>query len=84
MNKVKYEMQIPKESKEVVDLLDLVLKKVLSKAPLSEYAAILPNFLTAIEGLGELKAEVGSDGRDELAGYLVHKLLGTLLPSEKK
>lgn len=80
MEVVKYEMSVPKEIKEVVDLLDGVAQKLMAKAPVSEYADLLGSLMSAVEGIGAVSEEIKSEYRDEAAGYLVHKLLGTLLP----
>jgi hypothetical protein len=79
MASVLVELQVPKEGKELVDFLDQVLGKALSKAPLAEYAELLVSVLPALDGIDELKAELKSEGKDELAAYLVHKLMARLL-----
>lgn len=73
-------MSIPKEAKELVDLLDAVLVKVMAKAPVVEYAELFSKLSAAVDGVSLISSEMKSEGRDELAGYLVHKLLGTLAP----
>lgn len=79
MEVVKYEMDVPKEGKEVVDLLDKILEKVLAKAPLAEYAVLFGDASVAVDGIAGIKDEIKSSNRDELAGYMVHKLMGRLL-----
>ena len=80
MESVKYEMEVPKEGKEVIDLLDAILEKVLAKAPMAEYAVLFGQASVAVDGIGNIGEEMKSNGRDELAGYMVHKLMGRLLP----
>lgn len=72
-------MQIPKEGKEVVDLVDAILEKVMAKAEMSEYASLLSSLMTAVDGVGSIADEIKGDGKDELAAYLVHKVLGRLI-----
>lgn len=79
MDKVSVELEVPKEGKELVDFLDQVLAKALAKAPLVEYAELLVAALPALDGIDKIKTEVKSDGKDELAAYLVHKLMARLL-----
>ena len=79
MEKVSVTLEVPKESKEVVDFLDKVLEKVMSGASLDSYATLIAEVLPAIDGINKVLDEVKSDGRDEIAGYLVHKIMGRLL-----
>lgn len=83
IKKVTVELAVPKEAMEVVDFLDAVLEKVMSGAPINEYASIFTDIIPAIEGIQNVPNELKSDGKDEIAAYLVHKLMGRLLPSEK-
>lgn len=84
MELVKYEMEVPKEAKEVVDLIDQILEKVLAKAPMAEYAVLFGQASVAVDGISEVGDEMKSNNRDELAGYMVHKLMGRLLPVKKE
>lgn len=83
METVDYTMKVPKEMKEVVDLLDGLLEKIMSKAGASSYMSLLDELMAAIDGVGGIAEEAKSQYRDEAAGYLVHKLLGRLLPVAK-
>ena len=80
MELVKYEMELEKNGKEVVDFLDAVLEKVLAKKGLADFADLLDEAYKAVDGINEVKEGLSSQYRDELAGYLVHKVLGRLLP----
>lgn len=80
METVKYEMEVPKELKDVVDLVDGILEKVMAKAPMAEYATLLGDLMKAVDGVEGIAEEMKSQYRDEAAGYLVHKLLGRLMP----
>ena len=77
MDLIKYEMEIPKESKEVIDLLDALLEQLLSEE--KDYAKVLPALMSALDGMAGIKDEVKASYKDELAAYLVHKVLGRLL-----
>lgn len=84
IEKISYSMEIPKESKEVVDFIDMILEKVMNKAPIAEYATLLVGIMPAIDGVGKLGEEMKSDGRDEVAAYLVHKVMGRLMPVKEE
>lgn len=77
---VTYEMEVPKEFKEVVDLFSAILGKVRSKADIGEYLSLIKKLTVATDGIGDIGEEMKSQYRDEAAGYLVHKLMGDLLP----
>jgi len=79
MEKVDVVLSVPKEGKEVVDLLDAVLEKVLAKAEMQTYLELVDEFVKAAEGVQNIKEEIASDGKDELAAYLVHKVLSRLV-----
>ena len=80
MELVKIELEVPKESKEVIDLLEAVGAKIKAKAPLAEYAELLDELYVAIEGAQKLGAEVSSAQRSDAAALLVKKLLDLALP----
>ncbi len=82
METIKYEMDVPKELKDIVDLLDGILEKVMAKAEMAEYTQLLGDLMTAIDGIEGVGEEIKSQYRDEAVGYLVHKLMGRLLPAE--
>jgi hypothetical protein len=73
------EFDVPKEGKEVVDFLDAILEKVMAKAELADYATLLVGALPALDGVAAIKDEIKSDGKDELAAYLVQKVMARLL-----
>lgn len=83
METVSYEMQVPKELKEVVDLLDAIVEKIQSGADFQEYTTLLPKLVAAVDGVQHVTQELQGQYRDEAAGYLVHKLLGRLAPIQK-
>ena len=78
--KVKVEMDVPKESKEVVDLMAALVKDLKAKKSIAEIGTdIFPKLLVAVEGITAIGEEVASDGKDEMAGYLVQQLMAELL-----
>lgn len=75
---IDYTMKVPKEGKEVVDLIDAVLEKVLSKSDIASFTELMDELYAAADNITMLDDEVKSEYRDELAGYLTHKLMGRL------
>jgi len=84
MDLVKYEMEIPKESKEIVDAMMGLVQHFMDKRPLEEITLLLPSMMAAFDGYSEVKEEMKSENRDELAGYLIHKALPALMPVKKE
>lgn len=80
---VEYSMKVPKEGKEIVDLIDGLLEKAMSGASLSSYAELIDELMVAVSGSTGVVAEGQSPYRDELAGYLVHKVMARLMPVKK-
>lgn len=80
METVSVEMKVPKEFKEVVDLIDGIVEKVQAKAEIGEYAELIGKLTTAADGVQHIAAEAKSQYRDEGVGYLVQKLMSRLLP----
>jgi len=77
MELVKYELELPKESKEVIDLLAALVEVLRSED--RNYGAILPKLMVALDGVGKIGEELKGNYKDELAAYLLHKVGGPLL-----
>lgn len=77
---VNVNLEVPKESKEVVDFLTAILKKVKAKAPIADYSDLLDEGYAAISGVDMLDDEAKSEYRDDLAGYLVKEVMEEMLP----
>ena len=80
MDIIKYELEVPKECKEVIDALEQIAQHFMEKKPIAEIGALLPGMMVAFEGYDKLKEEISSEYRDELLGYLTHKLGAMFLP----
>lgn len=80
MDTVNVTLECPKESKEVVDFLAAVVAHFKAGKPLAELAAVIPAAITAADGWDKIAEEVGKDAgkRDELAAYLIWKVMGAL------
>ena len=74
MDKVVYEMHVPKEGKELVDAVHGLVSHFVNGGDVAGATAQLPAVMSAVEGINKLGDELKSDGKDELAAYLVHRL----------
>jgi len=83
MTTIKYEMQVPKEGKEIVDALTGIIEKVVAKAPLAEYVELFGELSRAVDGVEKVGEEIKSEFRDELAGYMTHKIMGSFWTPKK-
>lgn len=72
---VKVEYDVPKEGKEMVDAVHALVKHFLDKKPIAEITLLLPLVMAAVDGYDKIGAEVDSEQRDELAAYLIQKML---------
>lgn len=78
MAKVVVELQVGKESKEVVDALASIVADVKAKKPLAEVAAgNLTKLFAAVEGFDKLDDEF-KDDKAAIAAYIVKELLSGL------
>ena len=80
MELVSVTVQLPKESKEVFDLLIELVKDIKAK---KDYAAIaaenFPLLVKAIDGVGSIPEEAKSEAIFRLAGYGAGELASALL-----
>lgn len=81
---VNYQMAIPKESKEIVDAIVMLVKHFKEKRSIAELSQVFPQIALAFEGFQKVDAELKSEYRDELVGYLIHALLPILLPVKQE
>ena len=84
METVNYTLVVPKETKEVIDALAAVYEYIKAKKPLSEIGDLFSILSAAVAGVDQLGDEMKSEYRDEAAGYLVHQLLGRMMPVKKE
>lgn len=77
--KIPVQINVPKESKDVIDALVVLIADLKAKKSLVEISSdMLPRLLVAVEGYDQLGDELKSDGRDDLAAYAVSQILGAL------
>lgn len=73
---VDHGLLVPKETKEVIDLLDQVYEKVKAKADLDDYVSLLDELHEAIKGIDKVDDEMKSKYRADATAYLVFKIGG--------
>jgi len=78
METVKYCMEVPKESKEMVDAVAAIMAHFVSGKSIAEAALLLPTVMDAVNGYDKVPGEMKSQYNDEAAGYLVHKMWDAL------
>ena len=68
-------LAVPKEIKEVIDVLAHALDLlVVQKKPASELVALLPELVTAVDGIQKLSEEIKDVHRREAVAYLPYKI----------
>lgn len=75
MELVPVTMEVPKESKEVVDAVVKIADHILQKKPLAEIADLIPPALKAVDGFDQVDDEFKTNSRDELVGYFVQQVM---------
>jgi len=71
---VDYTIKVPKEFKEVVDLLAAVTKHFRGGGNLAQAATLLDEFSKAASGIAGVLDEMKSQYKDEAALYLAHQI----------
>jgi hypothetical protein len=71
---VDYSMKVPKEGKELCDALASVVSHFKAKKSIAEAASLLPNVMSAVDGVSNVVDEIKSDYNDELVAYMVHTM----------
>lgn len=80
---IEYNMPVPKETKEVIDLANMVLEKIMNGEDISTFMELMDELYLAADGANKIGYEASSPYKDEIAGYLVHKMMGTILAKKK-
>lgn len=80
MEIMKYTMDLPKDFKEVVDLIDAIIEKVKAKADMAEYLELIGKLTAAADGVQNVSEAVKGQYRDECTAYLVKTLMERLAP----
>jgi len=75
METVAVTKQVPKDAKEVVDVITGIAGHFLQKKPFAELMAQLPAVIGAVDGWEEAIAAVKGQGLGETVGYLVGEVV---------
>lgn len=78
MDKVTIQIDVPKESKEVIDAACAIVEHFKAGKGIAEAAALLPAVMVAVDGVNKIGDEAKSHLNDELAGYTVHRVFSAL------
>jgi len=78
MEKVSYTMEVPKETKEIVDSATSIVEHFMQGKGLDTAALLLPGIMSAVDNFKAVGEELKSDLMDEAAGYAAHKVLSAL------
>lgn len=76
MELVSVELNVPKESKEVIDLLGQLFDQAKDGLDVGDISKLLPAFMMAVEGVAQIPAEAKGGNKDDLIAYLV-KVIGS-------
>lgn len=79
----KVSMDVPKDFKEVVDLVDSIIEKVQKKTDFSEYMELIGKLTAAASGIQNVGPALKGQYRDECAAYLVKVLMERLAPGDE-
>lgn len=63
-------LNVPKETKEVVDLLAAIADNVIAKKPVAEWVNIIDETMAALQGVDQVPAEVKSEHKGAIVAYL--------------
>lgn len=63
-------LNVPKETKEVIDLLGAIADNVIAKTPVSEWVNIIDEAMAGLQGVDQVPAEVKSQHKGAIVAYL--------------
>lgn len=78
MQTVEVVLNVPKETKEFIDLLSKVVDKVKAKAELQSYAELFDDLYKAVDGIDQVGEEMKSKNKDDAIAYLSKVIGGKL------
>jgi len=80
---VPYTMNVPKEGKELIDAVAALVGHFKAGGSIIGLTSHLGKIKEAVAGVDGVQDEIKSSGKDELAGYTVHKIWGALDSGEE-
>lgn len=85
MDTIQSQLNVPKETKEVIDgALDLI-EDIRAKKDVGVIAAEnLPSLMAAFDGYDKIKGEISSAERSDLVAYVAKRVMDLLIPVESE
>jgi len=74
MELIKHELQVPKETKEVIDLLEQIYVQVQDGVQVTDLAEIFDELSRAVKGIDQVDDEMKSKHRADALSYLALKI----------
>jgi hypothetical protein len=74
MELIKHELQVPKETKEVIDLLEKIYVQVQDGVQITDLAEIFDELSRAVKGIDQVDDEMKSKHRSDAIAYLALKV----------
>jgi len=78
VQKVEVKMMVPKELKEIIDAVTGLVGHFIKGGDIAGALLLVPSVMTAVDGYEKVSEELKSDGQDEAAAYMVHKVWESL------
>jgi len=72
-------MNVPKESKEVIDLLKAIAQNAKEGKKALEYADLIDELAVALNGVDKIPAELKSEHKEDVVAYLVKEVGGVFI-----
>lgn len=82
MDVVQVQLEVPKESKEVVDLVKKIIEQVKDGVQVDDIMQIIPELSNAISGVEKVGDEMKSAKRNDLIAYAGKVIADAIVPAE--
>jgi hypothetical protein len=79
MELVKHELSVPKETKEIVDLLKAIAEKAKAGASAMDYTGLVEELFVALKGVDQIPEEIKSEYKEDIVAYLVKEVGGVFI-----
>lgn len=79
MELVAHTINVPKETKEAIDLIKQVAIKITEGGKLVDYTQLVDELFTAIKGADEIPSEIKSENKEDIIAYLVKEVGGVFI-----
>jgi hypothetical protein len=74
MEVIKHELNVPKETKEVIDLLEAIFEKAKDGFQVSDVTDLVDEFMAAVQGADKIDDELKTKARNDAMAYLVYRV----------